>query len=205
MYDTAVADALSVAAPAHLGFIYDPQDPWREVVLAFLAQGLAQGERVTYLYHQGEAQTHLNDLHRRGVAVDQALDRGQLSLLPAGHFYLAQDAGQDPGQGQGMLPPTAMLEQVAATLRRERELGFPRFRTVAEMGWADSDNPKELELLGEYERRLNSEIFPRFPLTSLCLYDRRRFNPLWQDMVCRSHPLLISPAGLIQQETLAAD
>jgi hypothetical protein len=206
MYANAANALLAVRAPAHLGFIYDPRGSWREVVLAFLAQGLAQGERVTYLYDHGEAQDHLNDLDRMGVAVGEALAGGQFSLMEAGRFYRAQHQNPDLGDnlGLGMMPPTALLEQVTSTLKKDQKLGFPRLRTVAEMGWADSDNPKELELLAEYEQRLNSDIFPHFPLTSLCLYDRQRFNPLWQDMVCRSHPLLFSPAGLIQQETTPA-
>lgn len=200
MYARAASELMSVSAPAHLGFIYEPESPWRETALAFVAQGLAQGERVTYLYEQGEPQAHLNELHRRGVAVDEALARGQLVLWEAGGFYRDQTQAPDLGLGLTMLPPTVLLQRVADKVRQDQELGFPRLRIAAEMGWADSENPKELELLAEYEHRLNQEVFTRHPLTSLCMYDRRRFNPLWQDMVCRSHPLLIGPAGLIQQE-----
>ncbi len=185
----ALLDLLAVKPPAHLGFIYDPRDPWRQAALSFAARGLVLGECVTYFFTHGTGQTQAADLKKLGVDVEAAQARGQLTIMPSGHFYLTG----------GTFDPERQVRRVERALDQAIEQGYRQVRAVSEMDWAAGQDAEGLKLLAEYEGMLNERVFNRYPLSALCIYDRRRFDPRWQDMVCRRHPHLLSQAGIIHQ------
>lgn len=128
-----------------------------EMTAAWIAEGLAGGERVTY-FEDGTADAVLERLVDDGVSVDQALDGGRLEVV-------------------GAAGTRAMLESPVSRVRdlvRERiagavSAGHAGWRTTGQLHHAISAGRS----LPEFDRALDDALLGQ-PARALCLYDRHR-------------------------------
>jgi KaiC/GvpD/RAD55 family RecA-like ATPase len=169
----------------HVGFICGQLGQWRQVVLSFLAQGLARGERCVYLTTLHTPWLLESLLTMQGTNLQAVKARRQLFILDASRYYLHR----------GSLDPDRIIKKNKAAVKVALAEGFTGLRSVTDAAWA-AYHPLEWGHLEEYELRLNQEFFPQYPATAICLYDQQLFKPSLQEMVQRTHPLLIDGLGL---------
>ena len=169
----------------HVGFMCGNICQWRQVVLPFLAQGLACGERCVYLTTLHTPWLLENLLKWQGIDLQAVKARRQLFILDASRYYLHR----------GSLDPDRVIKKNKAAVKAALAEGFTGLRSVADAAWA-AYHPLEWGSLEEYELRLNQEFFPHYPATAICLYDQQLFNPTMHEMVNCTHPLLIDGLGL---------
>jgi PAS domain S-box-containing protein len=68
--------------------------------------------------------------------------------------------------------------------------GYQALRVTGEMTWVLRGYPGSEKLL-EYEAKLNSDFFPKYPCLAICQYDRLKFDPEVIKGVIMTHPLVV--------------
>ncbi len=164
----------------HLASIYDGRDDQFDAVAPFIQQGLDRGERCLYVADDNARADVERELRERGVAVDDAVDSGALSIHTKADTYLRT----------GSFDQDAMLDFWREALAEAREEnGYAGIRAAAEMTWA-LDGGTSLDRLVEYEAALNT-VYPGEDYVVLCQYDRERFPREVLSDVIRTHPLIV--------------
>lgn len=167
----------------HICALYDSDAQLTSIVAAFLAEGLARGERCWYVPSGSEAAAVRSDLQRRGVNVEAESRRSALHLLDSNDAYVAQ----------GGFDPEATLRVFNDAIEQALQDGFKGFRAAADMSWALAiDNGAES--LIEYEALLRV-LFSTSPATGLCLYDRRRMPLPVVNGALLTHPVIAARGG----------
>ncbi|MEU0553730.1 MEDS domain-containing protein [Dactylosporangium sp. NPDC006015] len=129
----------------------------REVVSAYIADGLVRGERVLY-YSDRTAPGAIDAwLDPRGVDGALAIARGQLEVRPAA------DDRFDPG---------VLVDGIRDAIRDARAAGFQGLRLTGEMSWALPDTVR----LHEYESGVASTVTGSDGVAAVCQYDERLFD-----------------------------
>ena len=134
----------------HVCAFFNSKEEEYRVLLPFVQEGFAQGNKAFHIVNPVHRPEHLQRLAQAGVDVAAAQESGQLEVLRWEDAYL-QDGHFDQNR---ML---ALIEEVLETGARQ---GYPLTRLVAHMEWALEDRPGVNDLV-EYETRLNY-ILPRY-------------------------------------------
>ncbi|MDG6107444.1 MEDS domain-containing protein [Dactylosporangium aurantiacum] len=144
----------------------------REVLSAYIADGLLRGERVLY-YSDKTAPDAIDAwLDPRGVDGALAMARGQLEVRPAtdDHF--------DPG---------TLVDGIRDAIRDARAAGFQGLRLTGEMSWALRRVP-DTGRLHEYESGVASTVTGSEELAAICQYDERLFDRADVSGLVARHP-----------------
>ncbi|MFI6511982.1 MEDS domain-containing protein [Streptosporangium sp. NPDC050855] len=201
----------------HLYSAFSHESEQREVVTAFVGDGLESGERVLYLTDDPAGERVRRWLGSAGIDTAAATRTGRLTLRSAEDGYLPSGRFD--------------VDATIAMLRREVDsclaAGFTGFRVSGEMGWALRGAPGT-ELLDTYERRVTA-LFDEGLSAAICQYDTRLFpsgrldalvgchhdgvqaNALFHDGRLRITPgsapsgaPLLRVAGIVDQDNIAA-
>ncbi|MDH7500667.1 MAG: MEDS domain-containing protein [candidate division NC10 bacterium] len=163
----------------HLCSIYRDFREQMEVVVPFLATGLAQGQRCLYLTDRTDTEEIVKALAAAGVPIEAALASRQFLILSSQESYL-QDGYFDPER------MTAALRQAEGDALRN---GYSGLRVTGEMTWALRGSPGSERLI-EYEAALNS-FFPESHSLAICQYQEDRFSPELLLQVILTHPQVL--------------
>jgi len=164
----------------HLCHIYATPEEWSAAVTAFLVTGLRQGEKCLYAVDTHTADQVRALLHEQGVEVSTAEASGQLVILHETETYTRE----------GFFDPDQMIAFIVTAVETAIAEGHHALRVVGEMSWVLRGHPGSNRLI-EYEAKLNRDLFPKYPITSLCQYEWRRFDlPLLLDVIC-THPIIM--------------
>jgi hypothetical protein len=131
-------------------FFHSPEEEYR-VLLPFIKEGFARGEKAFHIVDPALREAHLRRLASAGIDVAAAEQSGQFELRNWADAYLRD----------GHFDQDRMLVLIQAVLEGGRQQGFPLTRLVAHMEWALEDRPGVDDLV-EYETRLNY-LLPRYP------------------------------------------
>jgi hypothetical protein len=173
----------------HICAFFATRDEEYRVLLPFVKEGIARGEKAFHIVNSVLRADHRSRLEASGVTVRDAEASGQLEIRTWGQVYL-----QD-----GRFTPSAVLALFERILREARDEGFPRARLVTYMEWPMRDRPEASTLL-EYEARA-SAILERYDDRVVCAYDRARFDTGLAMEIVRAHPMVFS-AGILQDNPL---
>jgi len=167
----------------HICAFFPTRDEEYELLLPFISEGFAQGDRAVHIVDPALRADHLQRLVQARLPIADAERRQQLEIhdwdgmyLLGGHF--SQDA---------ML---ALVDELLGAPVR-----YSRTRVVAHMEWALGDFPGVNDLV-EYETRLNYRL-PRWQHPVICVYDSARFGAGLALDVLRTHPSVIL-GGVLQ-------
>jgi hypothetical protein len=175
----------TMGAHNHVCAFFQSREEEYRLLLPFIAEGFARGERAFHIVDKSLRQDHLHRLDRAGIPVDAAGDRPQLEVHDWEDVYLRG----------GQFLQHDMLALVDEVLGGPAAAAFPQTRVVAHMEWALGDFPGVDDLV-EYETRLN-HVLPRYPGPVVCVYDSARFGAGLALDVLRTHPLVIL-GGVLQ-------
>ncbi len=124
----------------------------------------------------------VNELARRGIAVESALSAGQMTAVACENYLLS---GQSFAAGHAV---SWLNQQMAAS----RDEGFPGLRVALDMSWALRPIAG-VEQLPDFEENVGT-VLADTTVSVLCQYDRERFDPV----------TLASVAGLHSRSVAAA-
>ena len=158
-----------------------------EVLMPFITEGLANGDRAVHIVDPQGRAAHLRRLQQEGIDVDQAEGSGQLEVKPWEDAYIKD----------GHFDQFRMIETIKEALRPRADAPPGQLtRLVANMEWALEDLPGVNDIV-EYETRLN-EILPHYHDPVVCTYDLSRFDASVVMDIMRTHPMVII-GGTLQE------
>ncbi len=163
----------------HLCLIYENSAEQLAVVVPYIRNGLARGERCIYIADDVAIKEVIQPLAAAGVDVEQESQRGALWLRTWQDTYLQS----------GGYVPQAMIESVRQAEVDALKDGFSGMRLVGEMTWALGPEPG-CERWIEFEALLN-HLLPNSKSLALGLYNHSRFNAISIHDVLRTSPLVI--------------
>ena len=160
----------------HVCVLYETPEEQRTVAAAYLADGLARGERCYYVADSAAALGEFRVV-LRGLGVDVDDVRRSRALLEATHDEAHLAGGYF--DSERML---AMLNQALETALND---GFTGLRTCGDMSWLLGDPPGAQQVF-EYEALLN-QLFRGVRACGMCQYDRRRLPDTLLDRALATH------------------
>ena len=175
-----------IGCSCHACAFFHNDEQFYRVMLPFIREGFAGGDRAVHIVDPAKRDRHLQTLSAAGIDARQGEDTGQLEVRRWDEAYLRD----------GQFDQDAMLALIQEVLEEGRRQRFPMTRLVANMEWALEDRPGVRDIV-EYESRLNY-ILPKYDDTVVCTYDLGRFSaPAVMDIL-RTHPMVI--VGEVMQE-----
>lgn len=134
----------------HVCAFFDSADDEYRVLMPFIKDGFARGDRAFHITDPALRTAHLNRLRAAGIDTDAAEQRQQIEVRTWDEAYLRD----------GHFDQDAMLSLIEEVLQDGPRRGFRLTRLVAHMEWALEDRPGVNDLV-EYETRLNY-VLPRY-------------------------------------------
>lgn len=163
----------------HVCLIYEDPAERMAAVVPFMKDGLARGERCLCVMDAESIPLVADALRAAGVDVDQETGRGALGLLTEYDTYLRL----------GRFDPVAIVDFWREATEQAQADGFSSFRLAGEVTRAMQEAPGADRLI-EYEGMLQ-RVLPRLGITSLCIYERRRFEPSIIRVVLQTHGIAV--------------
>jgi PAS domain S-box-containing protein len=171
---------LSQAKPGdHLCSIYENRGEQLPASVQFIIDGLARGERCSYLVDESTLEDVTQALEAAGVEVAHERERGALQLLTRRVLRLPQDVSV----------PEAFCEFLLQAEAEALADGFSGRRQIAEMNWALGLEP-DADRLIEFEAIIDRWV-ANSKTTGLCHYNLQHFNAACIRDIIRTHSLIL--------------
>ena len=166
----------------HAAILYSDSGELLATVVPYLAAGLEAGDKVVYVADDLAVDQIAAALRQAGVAVDDAMARGRLTLVNAGDAFFPD----------GRFDVERALAGVRALAAQAATDGYTRVRFSVEMTYLLADVPG-IEAGIEFESRANDEVFAQFPFVCICSFNAARATSeaIISDVLA-THPILIA-------------
>jgi hypothetical protein len=174
----------------HYCGIYRTDEDHRALVVGFVQDGVARGEKMFYIVNIQTAAALKQLLQDAGLNVHSLVDKGQLVILTAKDAYLKE----------GEFDPAKMVRMLREETEKALAEGYAAMRVTGEMTWALAGEPGS-ERLVEYESKLN-DFFPHAKCYAICQYDRRRFDSEALLDVLHTHPKALVGREALDNEAM---
>lgn len=169
-----------VGRSRHICAFFRSQDEEFDVMLPFIKEGMARGEKAVHIVDPRLRGTHIQRLENAGLDAGELQSRKQLEIRNWEQTYL---------RSGGCFDQDDMLSLIQDVLRDGKREGFPLTRLIAHMEWSCAGRPG-VENLIEYEARLN-DVLPQFDDPVICVYDLSQFSAGTMIDILRVHPQVI--------------
>lgn len=175
-----------IGCRCHACAFFHTEEQFYKVLLPFIREGFATGDRAVHIVDPAKRERHLEVLSQAGIDAERSQASRQLEVRRWEEAYLRE----------GSFDQDAMLALIQEVLQEGRRQNFPMTRLVANMEWALEDRPGVRDLV-EYESRLNY-VLPNYDDTVVCTYDLGKFSATAVMDILRTHPMVI--VGEVMQE-----
>jgi anti-anti-sigma regulatory factor len=177
----ASAQITELAVDDHACLTFGEAEEQLDLTAAFVRDGLAAGLKVVWL-SDAAPQLAAGELARRGIAVEEAAGRGQLTAAGCeGRLVSGQAFRADAAVGW-----------LAGEVEMSRAAGFPGLRVAVDMGWALRP-VTGIEELPLFEEGI-AGLLGGGSASVLCQYDRGRFDPVTLAQVAEFHTRSVAAA-----------
>jgi hypothetical protein len=170
----------------HVCAFFNSNDEAYRVLLPFIKDGFACGDKAIHVVNPDQRQGHLQRLAAEGIDPTAAQQRGQFELRTNAETYLRD----------GRFDQDRMLEAFEQLTSGNAKGGFPLSRIVCHMDWAAADH-SYIEDLIEFESRVNN-LWCHQDDAVICVYDLAKFGGDTVIDMMRTHPMIII-GGILQQ------
>jgi len=170
----------------HVCAFFNNEEEQYRVLLPFVREGFACGDKAVHVVNPDQRQSHLKRLAEAGIDAEAARSTGQFELRTNTDIYLVD----------GRFDQDRMLEAFEEMASGNVEAGFPMSRIVCHMEWAGEGRPYIDDLI-EFESRVN-EVWLRHDDAVICTYNLEKFGGEAVVDIMRTHPMVII-GGILQQ------
>jgi DcmR-like sensory protein/GAF domain-containing protein len=173
--------------PCHACAFFTSKEEEYRVMLPFMAEGLAAGDKLINIIDQRHRDERLAKLKDYGIDADAAEKSGQLELLP---WEQAHIVGGHFNQ-----------HRMLADLDRQALGGGGQYSTTrfwSNQEWALQTIPG-VEHIVEYEARFNY-IWPKTSNVYVCVFDATKFRAGTMTQMMRTHPFVIIDGVMLKNE-----
>jgi len=170
----------------HVCAFFNSDDEKYRVLLPFIKDGFACGDKAVHVVNPDQRPEHLRRLAVAGIDATAAQQSGQFELRTNTETYL-RDGRFDQDRMLGV------FEQLASSSAKTK---FPLSRIVCHMDWA-AEGHSHIENLVEFESRVNV-VWDRHDDAVICVYDLAKFGGDTVIDIMRTHPMVII-GGILQQ------
>ena len=169
-----------IAPGDHACAVVDSDEQHWEVAAGYVSAGLVRQEKVVYFDGERTAEPLLRRLREADIDVDQAVDTGQLVVMPP-----------DSAHGCHGRAAEVVRSQVRESIEDALREGYSAVRLTDEPAVAGR-NP--VHRLGDLDRMIHEVVRDR-PVTMLCQYDRRHWSSDDLHELGELHPVeVVAPA-----------
>lgn len=169
----------------HVCAFFNSDDEQYRVLLPFIKDGFASGDKAVHVVNPDQRCDHLQRLVAKGIDSKAALQSGQLEVHTNTDAYL-RDGRFDQDR---MLE---VFEQLASGNAKGR---YPLSRIVCRMDWA-AEGRTYVDDLVEFESRVN-DVWDHHDDAVICVYDLAKFGGDTVIDIMRTHPMVII-GGILQ-------
>jgi hypothetical protein len=177
----ASAQITELAVDDHACLTFGEEEELLDLTAAFVRDGLAAGLKVVWL-SDAAPQLAAGELARRGVQVEAAVARGQMTAAASEGRLLAGQAFR----------ADAAVGWLARQIALAGEAGFAGLRVAVDMGWALRP-VTGVEELPRFEEGI-AGVLGGGTASVLCQYDRSRFDPVTLASVAAFHTCSVTAA-----------
>ncbi|ESY90262.1 MEDS domain-containing protein [Mesorhizobium sp. LNHC229A00] len=170
----------------HACAFFNGDDEAFRVLLPFMEDGFACGDKTIHIVNPGERCRHLHRLRTAGIDTAAAEQNGQLEFRTNTEAYLRD----------GRFDQDRMLEVFEMLASGNAGSGFPLSRIVCHMDWA-AEVRSHIDDLVEFEARVN-DVWFRHDDAVICVYDLAKFGGDTVVDMMRTHPMIVI-GGILQQ------
>ena len=171
----------------HIIYVYDSDIERKKTMAKFLQQGILDNEKVLYLVDEMTPDEMRAEFRTMGIDTEKKQNNFDIA---GSHYTLC------PNQ---FFCRDFMLDLVGNYYDNAVNTGYAGARGAGEMTWALLEDKANISDLLDYEASLN-EILHDHPLTTVCLYDARRFSEsLIRDLIS-IHPMMIIGNKLVKNK-----
>ena len=163
----------------HVCAFFSSDDEKYRVLLPFIKDGFACGDKAIHVVNPERRDDHLQRLVAAGIDLAAAERKRQLELRTNTDAYLRD----------GRFDQDRMLEVFDELVSANIREGFPVSRIVCQMDWAAEDR-SHIDDLVEFESRVN-HVWRRHDDAVICVYDLRRFAGETVVDMMRTHPMIV--------------
>jgi hypothetical protein len=168
-----------LGAVRHVCAFFSSEEEAYEVLLPFVVEGFASGDRAIHVVGEGQERSHADRLNGAGIDVAASVADGQLQLRTNTDTYLVN--GQFD-QGRMLAAFQAIADGVPAA-------GYPMSRIICNMDWAYGNRPHHDDLV-EFEARVNS-VWESHSDVVICVYDVKKLSGDMVIDIIRTHPMML--------------
>ncbi len=169
-----------IDAPSHICLVYDEISDYRHVAFAYIRDGLDHHEKCIMATDVDEPHLIDEDFSSHGMRLKGYTDSGQLTLLNVHASYSGEDGFE----------PQKTIDIWRKAVQQAQTEGYHALRVVGEATFA-LKSPELKDKLLCYENLLNQDIFPHYPMSAMCVYDKARYSSRIIKAVIKAHPVLI--------------
>lgn len=170
----------------HVCAFFNNEEEEYRVLLPFIKDGFACGDKAVHVVNPDERGDHLERLAAAGIDTTAAQQRGQFELRVNTETYLRDDHfDQD-----------RMLEAFEQMASGNAKGGFPLSRIVCRMDWA-AHGRSHIQDLVEFESRVN-DVWRHHDDAIICTYHLGKFGGDTVIDIMRTHPMVIV-GGILQE------
>ncbi|WP_437328991.1 MEDS domain-containing protein [Sorangium sp. So ce381] len=148
----------------HICAFFDSRKEMYDILNPYFQEGIDTGDEVVTILESSVHDDHVNRMQSGGVPVQDAIQRGQLKVVPSEQTYLQDN----------VFVADRMLSTLEGVLQGAAEGEFKSVRTCGDMEWALKSLPGTEDLM-VYEAKVNT-LAPKHDCTLLCCYDVNRFS-----------------------------
>ena len=170
----------------HVCAFFNSSDDEYRVLLPFITDGFACGDKAVHVVSSERREDHLERLSAAGIDPEAAEQSGQFELRINREAYLPD----------GRFDQDRMLEVFERAASGNVKGGFPLSRIVCHMDWA-AGNHDHIQDLVEFESRVN-DVWRRHDDAVICVYDLAKFSGDTVVDMIRTHPMVVI-GGILQQ------
>lgn len=170
----------------HVCAFFNSDDEGYRVLLPFISDGFACGDKAVHVINPGRQAAHLQRLIAAGIDPVATRQTGQLEVLVNTEAYLRD----------GRFDQDRMLQVFEQLASGNAKGGFPLSRIVCHMDWA-AENRSHIDDLVEFELRVH-DVWLQHDDAVICVYDLAKFGGDTVVDIMRTHPMIIV-GGILQQ------
>lgn len=179
----ATATSVEALSPGdHACLTFSDPDERLDIVAAFVLDGLTNSAKVICLTESIEADQLITELADRGVPVDEALPRHQLTVHSSDQSWILD----------GELTAANVIDLLARGLDDAARDGYNGLRVTADMCWINRPTAAA-DQLPVFETEVG-KLFRDGRLTAICQYDRDVFDAVTLAFASSSHTHAVAAA-----------